>query len=400
MNKYLLIVFLFSLVCLKSFALDYGLVLNQVPVAHNEENEDDGLFDYTGIIRPWISGPLGDNGGFYFSGGLTALYEKEEWAFLPDVSRFEIEYRPLPNLSLVAGRFSFSDPLGCVCSGLFDGLGAVWDIRGTRFRLGAFYTGLLYKKTDHILMTSSDISAFHDRDEYFASRRLVFALNWEAPSFLDSRSNFDFGLLAQIDLNDSQRPDTTTLHSQYVLARWTRSLGRGWYAEAGLTASHETAEGKSGFGFAFSLSPFWVPPSRPADRLFFNFRVSSGNWNDTVRAFKPITTEAQGEVLRTGLSGISWAQTGYAMRIHPNIQGEISAAWFFRTDRETFVDTDLNGNSDSYSLGGEIAAGLNWVPESWVGLNLGGGVFIPQLNGAYNSGAVKWRVAAGLLLSL
>ncbi|GHV94699.1 hypothetical protein AGMMS50293_10190 [Spirochaetia bacterium] len=391
-----ILVFLFFLACLNGFALDYGLVLNQVPIAHNEE-AGEGYIDYTGMIQPWISSPLGEQADIFLSGGLTAKYEGK-WALLPEVSRFELAYRPLPSLSLELGRFAFSDPLGFVFSGLFDGLGAVWDTGGRRIRAGALYTGLLYKKTAYITMTGADLLDFYNQDVYFASSRLAFAINWTVPSVFDSANQLDLGLLAQIDLNNGDVENK--LHSQYALAKWSRPLGRGWYMELGGAASLEEQDGDAAFAFAFALSfaPFWVPSSRPGDRLFFNFRMASGNWSDGLRAFKPVTIEAQGSILRAKLSGLSWAQAGYSILLHEKIQGEVSAAWFLRTDHETFVDHNFDLISDSPSLGGEVYAGAAWVPESWISLNLGGGVFLPQ--GAYNSDAgLKWRVAAGLLLS-
>jgi hypothetical protein len=382
-------------------ALDFGILIRQQLPLGTPEISGDGLVEYTVLVLPWVSVPLGEKAEFYASGGLGISYgrfdwddEGREWGLLPEVGRLELRLRPGTNLGLELGRFAFSDPLGFVCSGLFDGLGAVWDAGGTRFRAGALYTGLLSKKTGHILMSNTDVADYHDGDRYFASRRLALALNWEAPSFLDTRNQADLGVLAQFDVNDTG----DTLHSQYFLARWRRSLGRGWYADLGAALEAEERNGRGGCGYALSLAPFWVPAGRPRDRLFFNARFSSGNGEDGLRSFKPLTTEAQGRVLRTRFSALSLVELGYTALLAPQLEGEAGAAYFFRTDRETYYDPGLD--SDSAALGTELFARLNWAPGSWCGLDLGFGVFIPQPGGAYGTGAeIKWRLETGLTWS-
>ncbi|MDR2109764.1 MAG: hypothetical protein LBP32_00490 [Spirochaetaceae bacterium] len=400
MNKPVLFAALLFCIGIQGFALDYGVALNQFPLVRSGGSEGEGDFDYSLMVRPWLSSPLGEKADLYLSGGFSAEYG-EEWAFLPDVSRFEISLRPLPNLGIEAGRFNFTEALGFVFSGLFDGLGAAWDIGGTRLEAGAFYTGLLYKKTAGITMTPQDGAAYSDKEVYFASRRVVLALNWRIPALFDSRNSLDLSALAQIDLNDTEY----ALHSQYILAKWSRPLGGGWYMDMGAAAMVEEVrveggDDKSAAGFALSLEPFWVPRKRPGDRLSFTFRMASGNRNDTLRAFRPLTTQAQGKVLEGLFSGLAWAQAAYRLGLPKNLRGELSAAWFFRTDRETYAGPGLKAGSSSPSLGGEAYASLSWVPASWCSLTLGGGVFVPHSGGAYDAeAALTWRAAAGLVLS-
>jgi hypothetical protein len=386
-----------------AFALDFGIVIYQNPFFGTPEISGDDVVEYTGFILPWVSVFLREDTEIYVSGGLRPKYERfdlnddgREWGFIPDIGRFELSFLPGTNLSLHLGRFAFSDSLGFVFSGLFDGFGATWNIGGTRLKTGAFYTGLLYKKADYIIMSNSDLTNYYDGDVYFASRRLAFAVNWEATSFLDTRNQLDLGALAQFDLNDS----SDTLHSQYLLIRWRRSLGRGWYTDIGTVFDIEERNDEGGIGFAFSLTPFLVPPRRPYDRLFFNARFSSGNWSDRVRSFKPVTTEAQGQILRTKISGLSLLELGYTIRLFPKLEGEAVAGYFFRTDRETFYDPDLDSGSGAAVLGGELFACLRWAPESWCSVGLGLGFFLPQTGGAYKSQAEnKWHLETSLALS-
>jgi hypothetical protein len=398
MNKAALFAALLLCAGINGFTLDFGLVLNQLPLVRGGEAGED--FDYSLMARPWLSSPLGGKADLYLSGGLNAEYG-EEWAFLPDISRFEITLRPLSSLSVELGRFTVTEPLGFVFSGLFDGLGAAWDIGGTRLGAGAFYTGLLYKKTAGITMTPNDGAAYYDKEVYFASRRTVLSLNWGIPALFNSRNSLELSALAQMDLNGTEY----TLHSQYILVKWSRPLGRGWYMDTGAAVMIEEARIEGGddriaAGFALSLDPFWIPGRRPGDRLSFAFRMASGNLNDTLRAFRPITTKAQGNVLEGLFSGLAFAQAAYRLGLPKNLQGELSAAWFFRTDGETFVDRGLKAGSGSPSLGGEAYAALSWVPASWCSFTLGGGAFIPHTGAAYDAEAgLKWRAAAGLVLS-
>jgi hypothetical protein len=387
------------------FALDFGLLIRQNPLFGTPEVPGDGFAEYSASALPWASVPLGEGAELYASAGLGIRYnrfdwqdEGREWSFLPEIGRLELSLRPSPDLGLELGRFAFSDPSsgGLVFSSLFDGIGTVWNTGGTRLKAGAFYTGLLYKKSAYIIMTNSDLADYHKGDVYFASRRLAFALNWEAASFLDTRSQVDLGVLAQIDLNDTE----DTLHSQYLLARWRRSLGRGWYADLGTILEVEERNRKEGLGFALYLSPFLVPAGRPGDRLFFNARFASGNWNDTMRSFKPVTAGAQGRILRARFSALSLLELGYSALLFPRLEGEAAAAYFFRTDRETYYDHDMDSSSRSPALGGEISARLTWTPASWCGASLGFGVFLPQTGRAYEGGAeTKWLLDAGLTLS-
>jgi hypothetical protein len=170
--------------------------------------------------------------------------------------------------------------------------------------------------------------------------------------------------------------------------------------ETGAVLDIEERNNEPGFGFALSLAPFWVPAGRPYDRLFFNTRLASGNWGGGVRSFKPISTEAQGRILRTRFSALSLLELGYNVRLHQKVEAEAAATYFFRTDRETFQDWDLNSASNSATLGGELYAGLTWAPESWCNINAGFGIFLPGLGRAYQPQAdPKWRLETGLTLS-
>jgi hypothetical protein len=127
---------------------------------------------------------------------------------------------------------------------------------------------------------------------------------------------------------------------------------------------------------------------------------SSGTWDDTVRAFLPINTIAQGKALRPNVSGLALAEGAYTVRLGQYFSAEVSAAYFFRTDSHTYSDPDLDGTSLSPLMGGEIYGGLTWAPVSDISLTLGGGAFFPQWGQAFTDDAsLRWRVSLEMIFS-
>jgi hypothetical protein len=362
-----------------------------------------GNLEYTGTAVPWFAAPLGKQGDVYLSGGMSAVYSDEEWTPVPELYRFEIAYRFASGPRLAAGRLPYRDSLNLVMNGLFDGLALDADLGKTRLSAAAFYTGFLYKKTAYIVMTPGDYLAYYDRDTYFASRRLVFSLGWEIPALFDTGAKFDLGITGQYDLNepDDNIAGDAKVHSQYALAGFTLPFLNYFNAELGaLGGMIEEGEDGPGFCFAASADLVWLPPGGMNDRLSLGMAFSSGAWNDTVKAFLPINTMARGKTLRPSLSGLAFAEAEYAARLHSALSAEISAAYFFRTDSSTYSDPDLDGDSLSPLLGGEVYGGLSWAPVSDIAFTLGGGVFFPQSGRAFAADApLRWRVSLETILS-
>jgi hypothetical protein len=157
---------------------------------------------------------------------------------------------------------------------------------------------------------------------------------------------------------------------------------------------------KPAFCFAAGAGLVWLPPGAATDRLSFNAVFSSGSWNDGVKAFLPITTIAQGKVLRPKISGLALAEAAYTRRLHSALSAEVSAAYFFRTDTSTYTDPELDPLSLSPLLGAEACGGLSFAPVSDISFTLGGGIFIPQTGRAFIPDAsLRWRVSLGTILS-
>jgi hypothetical protein len=383
-------------------AQDYGLTLRSLPV-FTEGDKPYGNFDFTASAVPWFAAPLGERGDLYLSGGISADYSDEEWQPVPELYRFELAWRFGSGLRLEAGRLPYRDSLNMVMDGLFDGFAVNFDLGKTRLFAGAFYTGLLYKKTAYITMSPGDYADYCDRDVYFASQRLVFSLDWEIPAIFDTEAKLDMGLIGQFDLNepDNQIAEDEKIHSQYALGKLTLPFLNCFNAELGILLGmfEEDARDPS-FCFAASAGLAWLPPGGMHDRLSLNTAFSSGAWNDRVRPFLPINTIAQGKALRPGLSGLAVAELGYIARLRRSLSAEVSAAYFFKTDSRTYSDPGLDGTSRSPLLGGEVYGGLGWAPVSDLSFTLGGGAFFPQWGKAFAPGtAARWRVSLETILS-
>jgi hypothetical protein len=403
MNKKLFLCVLAVLLCAgAAFSQDYGLTISSLPVFTNGDTSS-GNFEFTGTVVPWFAAPLGEQGDLYLSGGITAEYSDKEWKPVPEVYRFEILYRFDSGLRLEAGRLPYREPLNLVMNGLFDGLALSFDWGKTRFSAGAFYTGLLYKKTAYLVMSPGDYADYYNRDLYFASQRLIFSLDWEIPGVFHADGAIDLGLTGQFDLNepDDQSEGDGKIHSQYARAKFTLPFLNCFNAEMGtLLGIIEESGLRPGFCFAVSGGLTWLPPGSMNDRLSLDMVLSSGVRNDTLRAFLPISTIAQGKVLRSKVAGLALAELGYTTRLHNSLAADVQTAYFFRTDTLSYSDPELDENSRSPLLGGEIYGGLVWAPVSDISLTLGGGVFFPQWGKSFAPDtSARWRVSLEAVFS-
>jgi hypothetical protein len=163
--------------------LDFGLALG------TEGDYTDNLnpegFSVTATAAPWLSAVFTEKISLYISGKLTFEYEEKgepRGCYFFEVERTELNLRPAPGLYLGLGRRRFQDPAGLIASGLFDGAGGSVNLGVGRFSLGAYYTGLLYKETAKIILTSGDLERYKKPLDsaglagYFASRRVLLAL--------------------------------------------------------------------------------------------------------------------------------------------------------------------------------------------------------------------------------
>jgi hypothetical protein len=402
----LLLTFVILCFALPASALDFGLIMQQSPEFTNT-GANSSLIQYTGSYAPWFSTALGDNAGLYLSAKLSTVYKSGAWRpasppLLPELGRFEITWRPRPNVYLEAGRAPFQDVLGFIASGLFDGVSGSVVLGKTRISGGAFYTGFLYKETAKVLMppdliTYSEPFSYADfTGSYFASRRVILSAAGEFTD-LTPRSTLGVNALAQFDVNS---PDALyRIHTQYLTTRYTFSpvetLSLAGAAALGL------GEARNFFTFfAVTAGVDWEVPGPQIDMLQGEYRWTSGAVNQGIRAFMPITAVPQGQVFSPQLTGLMTLKGKYTIRTGSTFSLSAEGTYFIRTDGVTIHGSDFPASA-SYLLGAEFYSSLLWAPMSDLMLNLGFGAFFPQLGNVFDEDApIRWRVAVGLVFAL
>jgi hypothetical protein len=353
-------------------------------------------------LIPRFTALFGDNADIYVSASFEASYS-EKWHFVPELLRTEFSVYSGP-FDLTVGRMYYSEPLGLIAGGLFDG--ALFSVQSEAgiFSFGAWYTGFLYKRRANIAMTFEEMLAFavpfefNDfLDTYFASRRLVAALGWEHVNrFLEVR----LSLLGQTDLRDGFRfTGSNLLHSQYLIGQF--SVPRYLFAlDLGGAFGLTQYDGESGISAAAQLGIAFMPPTRIPNRLLFLARYTSGE-TDLFSAFTPITTITQGGIINAKLSGLSTLALDYTARPHRTFAFGLTSTYFIRTDFETYRSYPLmETNSNGAFLGNDFFAQLLWTPFSDMQFNLGGGAFFPALGNAARDADVSWRVELNVIISL
>ena len=368
-------------------ALDFGLVLDQ-SAEYSGGWEGDADFQYKGILVPRLSGLFGDSGRFYASAGLN--FQNGPWKAAPELLRTDIHWQA-GSVEARLGRMLYSDPLGLVASGLFDGGQVSLDTGAGTFGAGAWYTGLLYKRRAAIEMTAEESGLYASEldygdfaNTYFAPRRLLAALGWEHQG-LGGKVLAGLSVLGQFGLGGEK------LHSQYLSGRASVPAGPLSLGVGGCLELIE-AQGGTDPAFAAELEIAW---RSPVQRLSLLGRLSSGEGASTA-AFLPLTTVSQGRVLGPKLSGVSLATLEYSARPLRSLSLGLSSSYYMRSD---FVTCPGFGGSGRF-LGGELYGELFWSPASDVSLSAGGGVFLPSLGNAAPDARALWRVDAGLTLSL
>ena len=378
------------------WAKDFGLILDQSPAYAG--SGDEGEFEYTGLALPRFSALFGDNADFYISAAFRADYQAETWAFLPELLRTEISWHS-DGTEIKAGRMLYSDPLGFIANGLFDGARFSFDTASGTFSAGGWYTGFLYKKRANITMTAEEQIAYDSEidyndfaDTYFASSRVIAALDWEH-LLLNETLRLKLSLLGQFDLSDSD------IHSQYAVAKITFPVGNFIFDLGGSLGLVEASgfDSKADIGLAGEVGIGWMLPTAIDDRLSFIGRFSSGLIDGgSITPFMPVTTATQGDVFKGKLSALSVLSLDYKARLQESLSMALTSSYFIRSDLQSYQQY----GSDGYMLGNEFFGRLLWSPVSDLQLNLGGGIFLPAMGDAAPDADSLWRVELNIILSL
>jgi hypothetical protein len=386
-----------------AFAADFGLVLGA------EGEYAGGLppegFSAAGTAIPWVSAVFNEKINLYVSAKLTVQYEEKQdplERFLFEAERIELNVNPLSPVHITLGRQRFQDSAGMIAQGLFDGLDTAVNLDRGRLSLGAFYTGLLYKKTAKILLTGSDLERYQkpldspNLEGYFASRRILLSLAGEFPGLLPGLSLTGQGL-AQFDVNGAE----DALHAQYLEARLTLNPLDPLYADLGAVGEFVQVPDDKWGSMAVFAGTDWEVPGLLNDLLSAKFFWTSGKTGGVLRAYTPVGGVSGGRIFTPGLGALMNAGLSYQARFLAGFSGEAGMAYYIRTDTETLGDGDLDGSSTSPFLGGELYGSLVWVPDPALRFTAGGGAFFPRWGGAFRGDApVRWKVNFGVIISL
>jgi hypothetical protein len=367
------------------WAYDVGLMLDQN--AYYSGVEGDTAFAYKAVAIPRLSGLMSDIGEFYFSAGIN--YQYDPWSFVPELLRTEL-YWNTSGVELSLGRMSYSDPLGYVASGLLDGERFSFHTKAGSLSVGAWYTGFIYKRRINIEMTEdereSNNAAFNYDDftgSYFAPRRVLIGFDWEHQG-LGERVFAGLSFLGQIDLTGEK------LNSQYIIGKMIVPFRIFAVSFGGCFEFIENSEDRD-MAFAAELELSWKTPFQGLSLLA---RCSSAK-SASLAAFLPVTTNTQGQILAAKLSGLSMASLDYTARLHRTFTFGLTSSYFLLSNFNKAPDI-ITGNL----LGAEFFGAFYWNPLPDIGINLGGGAFLPSLGNITPDGKTLWKVELNLVLSL
>jgi len=388
---------LFFALCSLLPAVDFGLLLNQDAGYGGLENDTN--FDYSIGLVPRLSGLIGNSGDFIISAGLEADYNKG-WGFVPELLRTELTFHT-GNFAFEIGRMYHTDPIGFVAEGLFDGVRLSYYSGLGTFSLGAWYTGLLYKKRVNVELTPEDIESnkapldYGDMlGTYFAPRRFLGALTWEHLGLLVQPT---LSILGQFDFF-GEKP----LNSQYAVAKLVMPV-KGFSLDIGGCFELVENDGKFSTAVAAEAEMAYSPPTMLKNRLSLTGHYASGNTgpDSSFAEFQPLTTRSQGDVLRVRLTGLTILSLDYVIRLHPAFAAGLTSTYFMRNDLSTNSGYPIpEDNSNGHFLGDEFFARLLFSPASDLQVNLGGGIFLPSLGDAAPKEKNFWRVELNVIFSL
>jgi len=383
------------------YAADFGLVLNVMGGYGNpeiEENEPEIKTD----LWTYFSTLVGDNGEFIATAGFT-LGSNEEFYHVPEILHTEFTMR-FGASGIRVGRFTYIDPLAFIASGLFDGIQYSYNSSKGIFSIGAWYTGLLYKKNVNITMTSEDMEEFGKPfdysdffNTYFAPRRAFAAFGWEHPS-VGELVHLNSAVIAQIDFTNAD----SKYNNQYIILKAGMPVNNLLFELGGSIELSQVSGEKNDNSIALAgLAGFsWLFPGEYNSRLSFTGRIAGGVVDGFCDAFVPITTKYYGYVLKHKLSGLSVMTLDYSKRFNNAIGASFTTSYFIRNDLGTYLSYPVDSNNNGYFLGPDFSARATWSPASDLQFNLSGGTFLPALGNAGRKEKAMWRVELSATMAI
>jgi len=395
MKKYfLLFLFIFALsINFSLLAADFGLAVN-ANGGYENALQGDNSFDYKIDILPRFSALIGENGEFVLSAGFSVGKDGDSF-YVPELLRTEFNIR-FGNSGVRAGRVNYSDPLSFIANGLFDGIQFYNNSEMGSFRIGAWYTGLQYKKRANIIMTQTDQNALfvpfdygNFSNTYFASKRAFISIEWEHPS-IGEFMQFNAAIIGQTDLNDAD----VSYHNQYLIIKAGIPINNFLMEFGGSVELAQTVADESKFNLAFAgdFGFYLLFPSQFNSRVSFTGTIASGRKDDSYGAFTPITSKEYGYILKSKISGLSVFSINYSSMFNNSFSGSFTASYFVRNDLGTYCSYPASAGGKGYFLGPEVSARITWGPASDLQLNAECGAFFPFLGNAGSKEKILFRV--------
>jgi hypothetical protein len=407
--------FIFNFSFFICYAADFGLLLGQHAEMNTEGGEEaapsPGGFEYQASLLPHFSMLFGDSSELYVSAGFSLNVEDTVY-FVPELLRTEYSYHS-GNWRIRVGRIPYADPLGFIATGLFDGARFTYNTKMGNLGIGAWYTGLLYKKSANITMTAEDQISWNtplDYDDfsntYFASRRFLASLDWEHPSVAELL-NLKAAVTIQADLSGRDEK----YHSQYFTVKAAMPFKSFGFELGGSLETAQSKQAPNGAdtsddndfnaAFAWDLGVFWTLPTKFDSRLSLTGLFAGGNTGGKVAAFVPITGHLYGDIIQAKLSGISVLSLDYTARFIESLETSLGTSYFVRNDLGTFMAWPINyADNTGYFLGPELFLRLDWNPVSDIQLSLGGGVFLPGMGNVNPDEKPKWHAELTAVITI
>ena len=407
MKKKIFLILLIILLPCFVMAAEFGLVLNQYVDVGSSESEN-MFVEYNALLVPRLLFLFDDSSGgnflgsLFISAGLNARYFADELVYVPELLRTEL-YLQWGSLGVSAGRFGYSTPLPFLIDGLFDGVRFSYNSGLGNLSFGAWFTSLLYKKNIGIGMTETD-RAINDvpldygnlTGTYFAPQRFLASFDWENLAVADIL-RLNAALTAQMDLSRA----VDSYNSQYLSLKIGLPAGSIFFELGAILSTGQTGSTNDfDMAFAGNVGIYWTLPTRFNSRIALNALYTSGQTNGLIGAFVPVTTSYAGDIFLARLTALTVLDLDYLARFNENFGINLNAKYFIRNDLVTDSSYNIAAPDDNGQLlGAEFYAGFSVTPVSDLNLNVGGGMFVPQLGNNWSTAIPLWLVKFALIFT-
>jgi len=188
-------------------------------------------------------------------------------------------------------------------------------------------------------------------------------------------------LLSQFDLSEEK------LHSQYLVGKTiipveTKVSNGAFSVDLGGSFELIEANNKTSPAFSVEAAPAW---RNAVHYVSLGIKYASGE-SDGVAAFLPLTANAQGQIWKLKLSGITILSIDYTARLYETLSVGFYPAYYI-----------LDGSGSKGRNGGEIFGAAYWSPSPDINVNLGAGASFGNVSPDEKA---SWRVALNVVLSL